>query len=85
MLERSVIFVGRKSQVTSAILGFNSLIYPFKWCFAFVPVLPHPLIEMIEAPVPLLVGITHREYNDLNLQKEDYENKIWIKFGNDNA
>lgn len=65
--------------MTAAILGINSLIYPFKWCFAFVPILPHPLIEMIEAPVPLLVGITNREYNDLNLQKEDRESKIWVK------
>jgi hypothetical protein len=60
-----VVFVGKQSMLSTAILGFNSLLYPFKWCLALVPILPQPLIEMLEAPLPLLVGITNREYRQL--------------------
>jgi hypothetical protein len=78
MLERSVIFVGKASMISSAILGLNSLLNPFKWCFAFVPILPHPLIDMVEAPVPLLVGITKKEYRHLNLSEDERNTKIWV-------
>lgn len=59
-------------------MGLNSLIYPFKWCLALVPILPHPLIEMIEAPLPILVGISRREYKDLNLTQDEKDSKIWV-------
>ena len=78
MLEKSVIFVGKANMISSAILGFNSLLNPFKWCFAFVPILPHPLIDMVEAPLPLLVGITKREYRHLNLSEDERSSKNWV-------
>ena len=61
-LEKSIVFIGQQNSLSSAILGFNSLLYPFKWCLALVPILPRPLIEMLEAPLPLLVGISRREF-----------------------
>jgi hypothetical protein len=67
LLEKSLVFIGKQSMLSSAILGFNSLLYPFKWCLALVPILPHPLIEMLEAPLPILVGITKREYREITL------------------
>ena len=78
LLERSIVFVGKQSCVSAAILGLHSLLYPFKWCLALVPILPHPLIEMIEAPLPLLVGITYREYRDLSLSQCERDSKIWV-------
>jgi len=33
---------------------------------------------MIEAPLPLLVGITYREYRDLSLSKFERDSKIWV-------
>ena len=78
LLETSIVFVGRQNKVSSAILALNSLLYPFKWCLALVPLLPHQLIEMIEAPLPILVGITRREYKSLQLTKEDKDSKIWV-------
>ncbi len=58
----------------------NSLLYPFKWCLALVPILPNPLIEMLEAPLPILVGITKREYRDVikTLTQEEVNSKIWV-------
>lgn len=78
LLEKSIIFVGKANLVSSSILGLNCLLYPFKWCFALVPILPHPLIDMIEAPVPLLVGITKREFRELNLTTDERDSKIWV-------
>lgn len=78
MLERSMIFVGKSNMISSAILGLNCLLHPFKWCFALVPILPHPLIDMIEAPVPLLVGITKKEYRELNLSEDERCTKVWV-------
>ena len=78
MLEKSIIFVGKANLISSTILGLNCLLYPFKWCFAIVPVLPHPLIDMIEAPVPILVGITKREHRELKLTPEERVSKTWV-------
>ena len=64
--------------MTSAILGLNSLLHPFKWCFALVPILPNPLIEMLEAPLPIMVGITKREYRDISLTQDERDSKIWV-------
>lgn len=78
LLEKSIVFVGKQSMLSSAILGLNSLLHPFKWCLALVPILPHPLIEMLEAPLPLLVGISRREYKDVTLTQEERDSKIWV-------
>jgi DENN (AEX-3) domain len=41
LLERSLIFVSDSLTILSAaILGFRTLIKPFSWCYALVPVLP---------------------------------------------
>ena len=64
--------------MSSAILALNSLLYPLKWCLALVPLLHNQLLDMIEAPMPILVGITRREYKSLQLTKEDRDSKIWV-------
>ena len=33
---------------------------------------------MLEAPLPLLVGITKREYKYINLTEEEKESKVWV-------
>jgi hypothetical protein len=33
---------------------------------------------MIEAPLPLLVGITKREYRNLDLTPQEKSSKIWV-------
>ena len=40
--------------VSSALL---SLLFPFVWCGIYIPVLPYTLLDVIDAPVPFLVGI----------------------------
>ena len=78
LLEYSVVFVGKQSALSTAILGFNSLLHPFKWCLALVPILPLALIEMLEAPLPLLAGLPKRVYKEITLTPAEMSTKIWV-------
>jgi hypothetical protein len=60
--EQSIICFGQTEVISSVILGLESLIRPFQWQMALVPVLPTSLLESIEAPVPMLAGITTAQY-----------------------
>jgi len=63
LLERSLVFVSDNLTIlSSAVLGLKTLIKPFQWCYALVPVLPSPLIDIIDTPQPILVGITRSEF-----------------------
>jgi len=58
-LETQVICFGKNLHlVTGVILGLESLLRPFKWQMALIPILPKILLDFLEAPVPLLAGIT---------------------------
>eukprot|EP00347_Sterkiella_histriomuscorum_P012528 403368229 len=58
MLEKSVIFVSDNLPLlSSAVLGMQCFLNPFKWCHVAIPVLPKSLLDIIEAPMPFLVGL----------------------------
>lgn len=58
LLEKSVIFVSDNLPLlSSAVLGMQHFLFPFKWCYVQIPILPRSLVEMIEAPMPILVGL----------------------------
>lgn len=51
LLERSLVFVSNNLTIlSSTILGFKTLIKPFQWCYAMIPVLPSPLIDILDTP-----------------------------------
>jgi len=51
LLERSLIFVSDNLTIlSSVILGFKTLIKPFQWCYALIPVLPSALIDILDTP-----------------------------------
>ena len=63
LLERSLVFVhDNLSILTSVVLALKTLIRPFQWCYMLVPVLPTVLLETLDLPQPLLVGITLADY-----------------------
>jgi len=43
-------------------LGFSYLIQPFKWNFILIPNLPHELMNIVESPVPYLIGTLGGEH-----------------------
>lgn len=48
-------------------LGFAYLLQPFKWPFIIIPNLPIDLINMVESPVPFLIGILGDKTSKVNL------------------
>jgi hypothetical protein len=63
LLERSIVCVGDDLHyVTSVIKGLQGLVRPMQWCFAIMPIVPIDLIDKIEAPVPMLAGLTDKEF-----------------------
>jgi hypothetical protein len=72
LLERSMVFVSDNLTILSAvILGLKTLIKPFQWCYALIPVLPAPLLDILDTPQPILVGITRANYLTLNLTENE--------------
>ncbi len=63
LLEQSFLFICDNIQtLTSVVLGFSYMIQPFKWPYILVPNLPIDLLNMIESPVPYLIGILGDNY-----------------------
>ena len=61
--EKSIVCYGKNlNTISSLILGLESLLRPFKWTMALVPILPEQLLDTIEAPLPLLAGITRENF-----------------------
>lgn len=64
MLERSIVFVHRDAMVVSnVIFALKMLLRPFMWCLSLIPVLPRPLFDYLTQPLPVLVGISEKDYS----------------------
>lgn len=51
LLERSLIFVSDNLTIlSSVILGLKTLIKPFNWCYALIPILPKALLDILDTP-----------------------------------
>ncbi|KAI4462318.1 suppression of tumorigenicity 5 st5 [Holotrichia oblita] len=58
LLERKVIFTScQLSKLSACIEAIQSVLYPFSWPHAFIPVLPKTRWEIVEAPAPLICGV----------------------------
>mmetsp|Transcript_10947 Transcript_10947/g.10988 ORF Transcript_10947/g.10988 Transcript_10947/m.10988 type:complete len:158 (+) Transcript_10947:439-912(+) len=57
--EKSVVFVsGNLGLLTSCVLAYQVLLRPFRWPNLMIPILPKCLIDVLDAPVPLIAGMT---------------------------
>ena len=87
LLERSLIFVSDNLTIlSSVILGLKTLIKPFQWCYALIPILPSPLVDILDTPQPLLAGITNHDYDSVinNMTEEEMQYKTWVFLDCDN-
>lgn len=58
LLERSLVVCGSDAGLVSTVCtGLALLLRPFAWEGCFVPLLPSSALEVLEAPVPFLVGV----------------------------
>jgi hypothetical protein len=82
LLEESFIFISDDIEIlTTIVLGISYLIKPFKWPFIIIPNLPLDLINVLESPVPYLLGILGDENikNNLLLNSNIYSHIAVIK------
>ncbi|XP_071955924.1 myotubularin-related protein 13-like [Antedon mediterranea] len=45
------------TRLTDACSAIHSLLYPFKYCYVYIPLLPEPLKEVLNTPTPFIMGI----------------------------
>ncbi|KRT84696.1 hypothetical protein AMK59_1646, partial [Oryctes borbonicus] len=58
LLERKIIFTScQLSKLSACIEAIQSVLYPFSWPHAFIPVLPKTRWGIVEAPAPLICGV----------------------------
>ena len=73
LLERSLLVIGtRYEEVTSCALALLELLAPFKWASAFMPVIPHDMLDFVGSPVPFIAGVVRDNELDLKIIEEDY-------------
>ena len=58
LLEKTIVLVSENlNYLSSAIATLNTLIRPFRWSFPIIYSLPKECMLMLEAPVPVLIGL----------------------------
>lgn len=83
LLENSVVFVSENlGLLTSTMMTFLNLINPFKWHYPIVFNLPHDLMQILESPIPILVGINRNSYF-INSLYQKYNHIIFVSLDKD--
>jgi len=80
MQERSIIVVSKNQATTSKILfTLRMLVAPFQWYHAFIVSVPTNLIDIVEAPFPIMVGVSYDLYKDIEPGLDDIETSCaWV-------
>ncbi|XP_049851402.1 DENN domain-containing protein 2C-like isoform X2 [Schistocerca gregaria] len=74
LLERHVILVsGDLEKLSGCLAAMFNLAYPFTWKYVYIPILPHSMLEILNAPIPYLIGILSSSLPELDysLLEED--------------
>lgn len=59
MLEKKILFVSQSKTVLGyASEAFTALLFPFHWEQVLIPILSYTLKDYLNAPVPLIAGIS---------------------------
>ncbi|CAK63427.1 unnamed protein product (macronuclear) [Paramecium tetraurelia] len=73
MSEVSIIFVCQNSSIlTSIVHFFHHLIRPLEWTQAIIYNVPEQLLEMIQSPVPIIIGVNLPEIDFQSLELTNY-------------
>lgn len=66
--ERKVIIFSRNiNTLTACVLGLHAILYPFVWQYPMITVLPDHLMDICQAPIPIIIGClqeVHAEIED---------------------
>jgi len=83
LLENPIVFLSENlGLLTSTLMLFVNLINPFKWHYPVVSNLPQDLMQILESPVPIMVGINKGSAfaNDLS---QKYNHIIFVCLDNE--
>lgn len=74
ILERKILLVSRyKTLLTQSCIALMSFIFPLNWLHSLIPILPLEMIDILDAPVPFLIGIESgilsESYPDLSYEE----------------
>ncbi|XP_074605890.1 myotubularin-related protein 13-like [Acropora palmata] len=65
LTENKILFYSSSySQLTHATHAMLALMYPLKFSYVFIPILPAALLEFLSAPTPYIMGV-HESYKDV--------------------
>ena len=79
ILERKVLLISSyKSLLTQATQAFLSFIFPFEWRHTLIPNLPVDFIDVLDSPMPYLIGIHREALNNVFLDSTTLENSIRV-------
>ena len=72
MTEQKIIFVSKHtSRLGASVLAFVSLLSPMTWCGPLIPILPSELEHILDAPFPLIAGVTRLTPEALQQRQDD--------------
>ena len=58
LLEKTIIFISNSEVAVGYVIeSLVSFLYPLKWEHVILPMLPKSMINLLEAPMPLLAGL----------------------------
>ena len=73
LLERSVLIVGKnEAEVTSCTCALLTLLKPYKWASAFMPLIPPKMLDFVSSPVPFIAGLVSDKPNGLTKIEADF-------------
>lgn len=62
LIEKSLIVFGENESVVSTMcIAFHQLLSPFIWTGVFIPLVPFSALDIVEAPVPFIIGVTRKK------------------------
>ena len=82
MLEHKICLCSDYYSLLSSIAeALQSLLFPFTWAGVYIPIIPATMLDILDAPVPFLVGM-HRRFLD-NQQVNHIKDVIFVDIDND--
>ena len=67
LTEQKILFHSESfARLTDSCTALTALLYPFRYCHTFVPILPTSLIEVLSTPTPFIMGVHSMHDRELN-------------------
>jgi len=77
LCEKRIVFVAEEAEALSAtVLAAASMLHPFTWHHAFIPLLPGKLLSLPQTQAPYMIGM--RKYLQSELHRDSLDGTVVI-------